>query len=239
MTIIFNRSVSGVREDFVLLHKLWVAQGRPDDAMLEILGASFHADEDTIFGRLNHSYIAREVAWYDSRSTNVNDMEGKVPDIWRQIASTHDGGGWINSNYGFLLYDDENHSQYSAVVDELHRDANSRRAVAIYTRPTMHEEWNAEGMQDFICTNAVHYEIRDNELVVIVQMRSNDAIFGYRNDYAWQKIVQGRLLLDLEDRYPDLKLGPILWQAASLHIYPRHFALVERFNQTGEYDGEF
>lgn len=182
MTIIFNRSVQDVRQDFGILFKQWHGQGRPDEAMLEVLGASFHADEDTIFGKVNHAYIAREVRWYDGMTLNVNALD-KTPQIWRDISVQEDHGighlrpGTINSNYGFLLYHRENGRQYANIVDELLRNEHSRRAVAIYTRPSMHTDWNRDGMQDFICTNAVHYEIRDGQLWVVVQMRSNDAIF--------------------------------------------------------------
>ena len=49
---------------------------------------------------------------------------------------------------------------------------------------------NCQGMSDFICTNAVSYMIRDDELISVVQMRSNDVVYGYKNDYAWQKWMQ-------------------------------------------------
>ena len=53
-------------------------------------------------------------------------------------------------------------------------------------------------------------------------MRSNDAIFGYINDLFWQQTVLRRLCDDLS-----LVSGQIVWQAQSLHIYPRHFHLID------------
>jgi thymidylate synthase len=97
----------------------------------------------------------------------------------------------------------------------------------------MHYDYNKDGMSDFICTNAVHYEIRNNQLNVIVQMRSGDGVFGYKNDYAWQKYIQIKLLSELTWEYPKLELGQIIWQVASFHIYERHFYLVDNFIQTG------
>jgi thymidylate synthase len=58
-------------------------------------------------------------------------------------------------------------------------------------------------------------------------MRSNDVIFGYRNDYAWAKHVQTELYNELLTTYPDLELGDIIWTASSLHIYERHFNVLE------------
>jgi thymidylate synthase len=82
-------------------------------------------------------------------------------------------------------------------------------------------DYNANGMSDFMCTNAVQYMIRDGKLNAVVQMRSNDVVFGYKNDYAWQKFVLDKLAADLE-----VTPGRIIWNAGSLHVYERHFKLV-------------
>ncbi len=93
----------------------------------------------------------------------------------------------------------------------------------IYNRPTMHKDSSKNGMSDFICTNAVTYSIDSLGYInAVVQMRSNDAVFGYKNDYAWQKYVLDRLAKDLNAMF-----GTITWQVASLHIYPRHFKLLD------------
>ena len=123
--------------------------------------------------------------WYLSQSLYVKDIPGAVPKIWQDVSSRD---GKINSNYGYLVFNSENYAQYENVLMELSRSPNSRRAVMIYTRPSMHSNWCVDCMSDFICTNAVQYMIRNGELQVIVQMRSNDAWAGYRNDYAWQKV---------------------------------------------------
>ena len=71
------------------------------------------------------------------------------------------------------------------------------------------------------------YYIRDNMLHATVQMRSNDVVFGYKNDYAWQKVVQERLLEDLYYNGIQLELGYLYWQVQNLHVYERHFDLVK------------
>jgi thymidylate synthase len=52
-------------------------------------------------------------------------------------------------------------------------------------------------------------------------MRSNDAIFGYKNDKAWQQHVLDKMANQL-----DIESGEIIWQVGSLHIYERHFGLI-------------
>lgn len=191
---------------------------------IEIVGASFKATEPLIFGEVNEDYVSREIAWYESKSLNVNDIAPPVPEIWKRCA---DSDGFINSNYGWMIYSVENHNQYECARRELSANPDSRRAVMIYQRPTMWSDYKKNGRSDFCCTNAHQYMIRDGELQVVVQMRSNDVVFGYRNDFAWAKHVQKKLLTDLRETCPTLREGPVFWQVGSLHVYERHFFLVD------------
>lgn len=186
-----------------------------EDGMLEIIGASFLADEPSIFGEPNDDYIRREIEWYETRMPNINVLEPPIPQIWIDVAGPD---GDINSQYGHLIH---NEDQFDHVVSELLRDKHSRRGTIIYTRPTMHVDATADGKNDFVCTNAVGYFIRGDRLYTVVQMRSNDVVFGYRNDYAWQKHVTDQIA-DMVS----VPVGQMIWQAASLHVYPRHFDLV-------------
>src|SRR6056300_125635 len=186
---------------------------------LEIMNASFIADHPAIIGTVNEDYVERELAWYKSQSLNVNDIPGETPAIWKAVA-TEDG--YINSNYGWCIWSDENHNQYTNVLDELKKNPDSRRANMIYTRPTMHSDYNRNGMSDFMCTNNVQYLIRNGEINALVYMRSNDAVFGYKNDWAWQKHVLDSLCKEL-----NVPAGQIYWNVSSLHIYERHFGLLK------------
>lgn len=193
---------------------------------IEIIGASFIASDEALFGKVDRDYIHREELWYDSQSLNVNDIPGGAPAVWKAVASKD---GTINSNYGWTTYSEQNGGQYRKVLAELRKNPESRRAVVIYTRPSMWEEYNVDGRSDFMCTNAVQYLVRDGAVHACVQMRSNDAILGYKNDWAWQNTVLGRLAKDL-----NLPQGDIHWNAGSLHVYERHFFLVDHFIKTGE-----
>jgi thymidylate synthase len=187
--------------------------------MLELRSASFIADEPAIIGTPNEDYIKREIEWYMSCSLNVNDIPGQVPAIWKQVATKD---GLINSNYGWCIFSFENGNQFHRVENELREKPDSRRAAMIYTRPSMWEDYNIDGMSDFMCTNTVQYMIRNDMLEAHVQMRSNDVWAGYRNDYAWQKHV-----LDMLANKLDVLPGDIYWNVGSLHVYSRHFHLVK------------
>ena len=195
---------------------------RTGSKTIELIGASFYADEPAIFGVPNDEYIRDEIEWYKSQSTNIFDIyddDKEPPMAWKLTANEH---GEINSNYGHLIWSEKYYGQFKQVLLELTRNPDSRRASMIYTRPSIWEEYNENGKNDFICTNSVTYYIRDGELHCVVQMRSNDVIFGYRNDYAWQEYVLAELATEL-----DVDVGSIYWQVQNLHVYERHFNLVK------------
>lgn len=212
---------------------------------IEIIGASFIADEPLIFGALNEAYIERELEWYKSQSRFVKDIPGGTPKIWEQVSSSK---GEINSNYGWAIWSEENYAQYDMCLAELGQNPDSRRGIMIYTRPSMQFDYNKDGMSDFMCTNTVQYLIRDGKINAIVNMRSNDCWAGYRNDYAWQKHVLDQLVFDLNagDSSRNYTAGDIVWNVGSLHVYSRQFYLVDHWWKTGEthialkdYEGEW
>jgi thymidylate synthase len=217
-------TVRDVRDYFVSAkgHDYATTTDKTGVKCLELIGASFLADEPAIFGEPNIEYIQREISWYESQSLNINDIYGPdklPPEAWKYAASPK---GVINSNYGYLIYSEENGYQYDNVLEELKTSPDGRRATMIYNRPEIWSEYNLDGMSDFICTNSVAYYIRNGKLNCCVQMRSNDVVFGYKNDYAWQQYVLHTLATDL-----NLDIGTMIWQVQNLHVYERHFDLVK------------
>lgn len=186
---------------------------------IEVIGESFTADEDWIIRKPNYEYIERELEWYESQSLYVEDIPGETPAIWKQVSSRE---GKINSNYGYLIWSTGNYDQYNNVRDELLNNTNSRRAVMIYNRPSMHYDYQMNGMSDFICTYANTFLIRDGKLISHYLMRSNDAVFGYDNDVHWALHVQKKLAGEL-----GVEVGELIWTATNLHVYERHFKFIE------------
>lgn len=246
------KSVSDICRDFETLKREGrFVPGRDRDGSgdtLEILNAQFLATLPTIYGKPSHDYVRRELDWYLSESRNVNDIEAPIPEIWKRVAADD---GTINSNYGWCVFSEENGHQFAKCRDELIRDWSSRRAVMIYNRPTMHEDAFEGGRADFMCTNVAQCFIRREPvrglsssnypycphlgryrpvLHYSVFMRSNDAVFGYKNDLAWHEFVRDELLAQLIDLRADdarwLVPSTIAWHAASLHVYRRHWDLI-------------
>lgn len=229
----YINKVQDIREEFIrLLANKETVRDKSGVEVVEIINASFIADEESIFGEVNQDYVKRELEWYRSMSLNVNDIPGGPPAIWKQVA---DKDGFINSNYGWMVYSEKNGNQFVKAGEELIKNPFSRRAAMIYNRPSMHEDYNKNGMSDFCCTFSHQYFIRDGQLHVCVFMRSNDGWAGYRNDFAWAKYVQNYLLGYINNRASSAYgLGNIYWNAASLHIYDRQFYLIDHYSKTGQ-----
>ena len=198
---------------------------------IELIGASFIADEPSIFGTINKDYINSEIEWYKSMSTNINDIfdeDREPPRAWKLSANKH---GEINSNYGLLCFSSKYHNQMSNAIAELMRNKDTRRATIVYNRPSIWVEYNELGKDDFICTNAVSYYIRNDKIHCVVQMRSNDVIYGYKNDFAWQQFMHHEIINlyneSLDSDEDELGTGFIYWQVQNLHVYEQHFHLVK------------
>jgi thymidylate synthase len=179
------------------------------------------------FGKIRKTpdkYVNAELTWYLSQDLKINKI-AKHAKIWNDVAATD---GTINSNYGWCIFSKHNGAQYENCLRELLTNPESRRAVMIYNRPEMWKDYNRDGMSDFMCTFATQHMIRNGELVTIYNLRSNDFIFGFFNDFYWACWVHTHLLNALRRRkkYSSLKSGRMIWIANSLHVYERHFSMI-------------
>ena len=98
----------------------------------------------------------------------------------------------------------------------------------VYNRPSIWVEFDEGGKSDFICTNAQTFYIRDGKLHMVSQMRSNDVVFGYKNDYAWAQYLMDYAVASLSEQFGVyVEKGDLTWQVMNLHVYERHFNLVK------------
>lgn len=172
------------------------------DGTVEIQGAQFRVTAPEIIpGTKNDEYIEAEIAWYESGEPYVQklfEIYGQEVQIWKRVA---DKNGRVNSNYGWCIYGHERHNQYDTVRKILKSNPLSRQAVMYYTHPMMH----ITAGNDHTCTYSVQYFMNFEQdtfgrgyLDAHVFMRSNDAVYGFNNDYAWQRHVLRKLCNDLD-----------------------------------------
>jgi thymidylate synthase len=183
-------------------------------------------------------YLLGEFIWYLGGSNEPTDILA-YSKFWGQL--TNVGGpegyadGTINSNYGYRFFGhdknaavdrgyDEKTSQWYTVVDILSKDKDSRQAIMNVHLPA--DRW--AGNKDVPCTLSLQFFIRDNALHMIVNMRSNDVILGFTNDVFQFTMLQEAMLLQLQRFYPDIELGFYYHNAGSMHIYDRHYAMMDK-----------
>lgn len=199
---------------------------------IELQAIQFEVDKPWIIREPNYNYFNRELEWYKSESLNVNDIPGGAPEMWRICASP---SGYINSNYGWMIWSKDNGYQFDSCFKKLLDDPHTREACMIYNRPSMQEEYNKDGMHDFCCTYSVQCFLNEDEqnkthLKYIVYMRSNDAVFGFDNDSLWHQNVQLMLANKLSQKdalNKEIICDNIIWHAGSLHVYERHFEYLD------------
>lgn len=221
----------------------------------ELIHAVFVADKNYIVRKPKEPYQTNELEWFISQSRNVKDLKsfaGFIPKIWNDIA---DVNGVINSNYGWCCLSEENGSQFDNAMKHLEQDKNSRRAIMIYNRPSMHKDWSQDRLftsdigkfhtneyswhnfdkdvyesirGDFMCCQNNHFMIRDNKLIMTVHMRSLDAVYGYNADYIWFDWIFNKAIQYLKKTYGDLERGEMVIYADSVHVYEKHYEDLEK-----------
>lgn len=199
-----------------------------------LYNVSWVADKPSMIGARNEDWVRRELAWFNSGSNSLNDMEPPVPSAFQACAGPDNR---VNSAYGHILFGKGEElppqpTLFNRVVDTfLNEGKATRHAVAIITDRDIHNLAKKNGRKDFICTNALNFMIdHEDKLHIVAQMRSMDAVWGYRADYSMWDDLMERLLGELSMVYPELTRGDITFQVANLHVYPRHFALLERWS---------
>ena len=184
-------------------------------------------------------YVKAELDWYKSMDLSIIGHEGIESNPTWQSCCTKDEKKEINSNYGWCVFSEENGSQYDNCLEVLKKDKTTRNAIIVYNRPSIYKDYKRDGMHDMICTMYSHFFIRNNKLMMVHNMRSNDIRYGFIcSDLAWNCFVYQNLYEDLKETYPDLEVGQIIWTSDSMHLYSRHFEALEKYfeskNQFGE-----
>ena len=175
-------------------------------------------------------YVKAELDWYKSMDLSIIGHEGIESNPTWQSCCTKNEKKEINSNYGWCVFSEENGSQYDNCLEVLKKDKTTRNAIIVYNRPSIYKDYKRDGMHDMICTMYSHFFIRNNKLMMVHNMRSNDIRYGFIcSDLAWNCFIYQNLYEDLKETYPDLEVGQIIWTSDSMHLYSRHFEALEKY----------
>lgn len=113
--------------------------------------------------------------------------------------------------------------QLPLIVDELRENPDSRRAVVYIGRDTDLDSIGPDTAGEMPCTMTWQFLIRDDELHMIVNMRSWDAVWGLSYDVPCFVAVQMAVAKAL-----GVAVGRYRHHAGSFHLYERHWNVVTR-----------
>lgn len=173
--------------------------------------------------RLDLDYIRREFQWY----IGADKADARIANHAKLWKDCQNADGTWNSNYGYYLFWKDG---FTDAMKMLEKDMFSRRAYVSIFDSHIHK---GRGVKDIPCTMSIGWSIRKNpinnhlRLHQLVTMRSNDLVFGLGNDapvFAWLHQMAHRWL---SEQYTSLQMGVYIHQAHSLHVYERHFDMVQ------------
>jgi len=164
----------------------------------------------------NKQYAYIELSWYISGKTSIR-VNPLIEKIWTKFS---DDGINVNSAYGYYFFKQKTptlSTQWDWIVDELKNDPDSRRCV--FNINNISHKYNTKDMP---CTLTCQVMVRDDKLIWITNMRSNDIYYGFRNDIYCFTEIQKRLAVEL-----NLEAGLYYHNAASLHLYEKEYEKVK------------
>jgi thymidylate synthase len=169
-----------------------------------------------------------EFCWHAAASDKV-DFISYYAKRWRDFSD--DGLTIAGSCYGKKIFSarEGGESQWSAVTNLLRTDPESRRAILTLQSA---EDRSLSG-RDVACATSLQFLVRAGALHAVVNMRSNDAVWGLPYDLFVFTMFQELMAVTL-----GLDLGSYHHVAASLHVYERHFQLAEQVIRAGVTDSQ-
>lgn len=171
-------------------------------------------------------YYLMENLWYAFGDENANDI-AKYAGLWRKMMNKN---GEVRSNYGYTIREYYRFNQLQSVITLLKKEPESRRAV-IYLNNTVVPYKTKEVAADIPCTNTLQFFVRNHKLHLMVNMRSNDMIFGIRYDVPFFMMLQQIVAHEL-----GIPTGKYYHTANSLHVYKKHLPKLQSLCDKDNYD---
>lgn len=135
-------------------------------------------------------------------------------DLWQSLMSKKDG-----EKFDYTYSERINfHNQLDNAIASLKEDEHSRRAMVMIFKPEDTDE--SMGFATRIpCSISYQFVIRNNKLMVIYYIRSNDYFKHFAIDIWLANAMQEYIVEQLKETYPKLKVGSLNYYCGSFHAY--------------------
>ena len=175
--------------------------------------------------------------YFDKESILFDEGDCKglttISKVWDKIKTPK---GHVHSNYGHMVFHTKDVgsrefepdrplvSGWEWAKERLLLCDDTNQAVIVFLRPCHQYETNL----DQPCTTNIQFLMRDGELHLFSNMRSNDIVYGTPYNLMYFVRLLHRMVRELKERkYKDLKPGNIYHHVTSLHMYEKHKCVVE------------
>lgn len=137
-------------------------------------------------------------------------------DLWQKLMSK---SGDKHTKFDYTYSERLNFcNQIQNAISTLEEDPHSRRCMIMLYCP-----WDSNDAIGYTtrvpCTVCYQLFIRNNKLMIVYYIRSNDYFKHFAIDIYLTQSLQEYILAQLRRTYPDLKVGSFNYYAGSLHAY--------------------
>lgn len=135
-------------------------------------------------------------------------------DLWQSLMSKKDGEKFDYTYSERINYCHQLDNAIAALKDDIH----SRRAMIMIFKPE--DTMESSGFATRIpCSIDYQFLIRNNKLMVLYHIRSNDYFKHFAIDIWLANALQEYIVEQLKDTYPNLKVGSLNYYCGSFHAY--------------------
>ena len=166
--------------------------------------------------KLSPYYACAELLWYLSGTDRTEMIEAYAPS-YKNYAEDGTAHGAYGQRLTSNLEDESScgENQLDLVIELLRKDPDTRQAVITF--------WDAskdlcQDYKDIPCTLSLQFLIRNDVLVLITTMRSNDVWLGLPYDIFAFTCIQRLVAQAL-----GIQCGSYVHQAGSLHLYEKNW----------------
>lgn len=152
----------------------------------------------------------------DRRGLNPGNSYKIRMDLWQQLMSK---GAREVDQFDYTYSERINYvHQLDNVIAALKDDIHTRRAMIMIFQPE--DTVESMGYQTRIpCSISYQFLIRNNKLMILYYIRSNDYFKHFAIDIWLTHAIQEYVCQQLQDAYPGLKVGSLNYYAGSFHAY--------------------
>ena len=135
-------------------------------------------------------------------------------DLWQSLMSKKDGEKFDYTYSERINYCHQLDNAIAALKDDIH----SRRAMIMIFKPE--DTMESSGFATRIpCSISYQFLIRNNKLIIIYFIRSNDYFKHFAIDIWLANALQEYMVEQLKEKYPQLKVGSLNYYCGSFHAY--------------------